>query len=197
MAVLEISLTCQGCSRDCRATIPGDTDAGVLRCRACGRVLLNFRALKGYVYVLSNAKMPGMVKIGSTTRRVEERVEELSGATGVPTPFTVEAYFSSPAPEAHESEVHRLLDAKRIKGREFFEAGPAEVVQIVQTVVGASPVYLRDASMNLRLEERALIAESGSRWSCGLCKHDWTVRQRSVLRECPLCRSTAIVRLSG
>lgn len=48
---------------------------------------------KGYVYVLINPSIKGMVKIGKTTRTPEERAKELSLATGVPTPFVV-AYES-------------------------------------------------------------------------------------------------------
>ena len=42
---------------------------------------------KGYVYVLVNPSMEGYVKIGKTKRKPEVRVQELSQATGVPTPF--------------------------------------------------------------------------------------------------------------
>jgi transposase-like protein len=223
MELLEISLTCQGCSAECRVKISTGIDAGGFRCSACGRHLLRFRVLKGFVYILSNPKMPGLVKVGCTTRRVEERVEELNSATGVPTPFIVEAYFASSAPEQHESEVHTQLDAKRIKGREFFEAGLTEAVQTVQAVVGSDPVFLRNELLTLlhpkksdestpeggqsrwrpgRTREpgpphkQTAIAESATRWSCGLCKAEWTVPQKSELSQCPLCRGTVIVCLS-
>ena len=50
----------------------------------------------GFIYVLVNSSMPGLVKIGKTTRRPSDRVRELSGVTGVPTPFVVayEEYFA-------------------------------------------------------------------------------------------------------
>lgn len=56
---------------------------------------------KGYVYVLSNPCMPGIVKIGKTTRSVEDRANELY-QTGVPEPFKVEEFFHSP--DCHELE---------------------------------------------------------------------------------------------
>ncbi len=53
----------------------------------------------GYVYVLMNSSMRGLVKIGKTEREPEERAKELSASTGVPTPFMVEimgtGYFYS------------------------------------------------------------------------------------------------------
>jgi len=140
--------------------------------------------------------MPGLVKIGCTTRRVEERVEELNGASGVPAPFTMEAYFGSSTPEEHEAEIHKRLGAQRVKGREFFEAGITTVVRAVQEVVGARPTYLRGASVNLGPEPPGVFADAGTRWSCGLCKHEWTVSQRSALSQCPLCQSSSIVCLS-
>ena len=43
----------------------------------------------GWVYALINRSYDGLVKIGKTTRHPSERAEELSSASGVPTPFTV------------------------------------------------------------------------------------------------------------
>lgn len=46
----------------------------------------------GFVYILGNAAMPGIYKLGMTTRSPRERAAELSGATAVPVPFVVLAY---------------------------------------------------------------------------------------------------------
>jgi len=78
----------------------------------------------GYVYVLMNPSMEGMVKIGKTQREPEKRAKELSSTTGVPTPFVVvyESYFES-CSEA-EDFVHTSLGVKghRVsENREFFE----------------------------------------------------------------------------
>jgi hypothetical protein len=40
--------------------------------------------MRGYIYVLTNPNMPGLVKIGYTQRLPRERANELSRATGVP-----------------------------------------------------------------------------------------------------------------
>ena len=42
-----------------------------------------------YVYVLQNPAFPHLLKIGFTTRTPEERAEELSRHSGVPTLFRV------------------------------------------------------------------------------------------------------------
>src|SRR5581483_11866894 len=59
---------------------------------ATGRLMDN-----GYVYVLSNATMPGLLKIGKTTRSSDERARELSRSTSVPSRFVVEYEIFSPA----------------------------------------------------------------------------------------------------
>ncbi len=75
----------------------------------------------GFVYVLSNKAMPGLVKIGCTQKDPRERANELY-ATGVPFPFIVEASVRTRDPHELEARVHQLLNSKRAHGRrEFFE----------------------------------------------------------------------------
>jgi hypothetical protein len=88
----------------------------------------------GYVYVLMNPSLVGMVKIGKTTRDVEERAKELSASTGVPTPFTVvyDAYFEDC--DAAEMYVHTLLSEKGFRvseHREFFEIPIKDAIDAV------------------------------------------------------------------
>ena len=79
----------------------------------------------GYVYILSNAAMPGLLKIGMTTRHPRDRVMELSGATGVPIAFEVLWYMPVSNARAAEAEAHRTLDRYRLSGnREFFQVDP-------------------------------------------------------------------------
>jgi hypothetical protein len=75
---------------------------------------------KGYVYVLSNPAMPGLVKIGMTTGRPEARAAQLS-TTGVPEPFVLEAKFCCPDCRFFEAYVHAAFDGCRVgSGKEFF-----------------------------------------------------------------------------
>ncbi len=41
----------------------------------------------GTIYVLVNPSIPGLVKVGKTTRSVDIRIKELSTVTGVPSQF--------------------------------------------------------------------------------------------------------------
>lgn len=81
------------------------------------------RARRGVVYVLSNQAMPGLLKIGMTTRTMQERLRELNSATGVPVPYRVEAVVEAEDARAVERETHRLLLGTRVNDRrEFFRA---------------------------------------------------------------------------
>lgn len=75
-----------------------------------------------YIYLLSNNSMPGVLKIGCTTRLPESRAAELF-STGVPTPFEVTAFWSVEPTKIKQIEfdVHELLAAYRVhNNREFF-----------------------------------------------------------------------------
>jgi hypothetical protein len=100
----------------------------------------NRMANVGYVYVLANSAMPGLVKVGRTARSTTERAAELSRATGVPTPFIVvfEQLFEDCV--AAEDFVHTYLESKGFRpsaDREFFNAPVADVVRAVMSAIGA------------------------------------------------------------
>ena len=90
--------------------------------------------MKGYVYVLVNSSLPGLVKVGKTTRLPSERVQELSGATGVPTPFIVAFEEAFDDCNVAEQFVHAQLESKGLRqasNREFFRANTADVIRVV------------------------------------------------------------------
>ena len=88
----------------------------------------------GYVYVLSNASMPGLLKIGMTHRTPQERLRELNASTGV-LPFTLEAFVTSTDVRFAEKEIHRRLAGRRVSDRrEFFNVGLPEALTVVRTV---------------------------------------------------------------
>jgi hypothetical protein len=86
-----------------------------------------------YVYVLVNKSMPDMVKIGMTVRDVEERAKEISGATGVPTPWIPVYSFKCFDSYKLEQELHEHLDAVRVAGnREMFYMHSSDAVATVK-----------------------------------------------------------------
>ena len=94
----------------------------------------------GYLYVLANSAMPGLVKVGKTTRTPSERAAELSSATGLPSPFIVvyEQLFADCS--AAESFVHTYLGQKGFRiseNREFFNAPVNDVVRAIMSALEA------------------------------------------------------------
>lgn len=90
---------------------------------------------KGLVYVLTNSAMPGLVKIGMTTRdSVDTRMKELY-STGVPVPFEC-AYaceVSSTDCAKIENALHTAFAPNRINAnREFFSILPRQAIVILE-----------------------------------------------------------------
>ena len=80
------------------------------------------------VYIFTNEGMPGLCKIGYTSRNdVKERAKELY-TTGVPYPFQI--YYSCLVANGKniESILHRLFAENRVNNnREFFDLDPEKV----------------------------------------------------------------------
>jgi hypothetical protein len=79
----------------------------------------------GYVYCFVNESMPGLAKIGMTTRTPQERLEEAntSDTWKPPTFYTIAFAKCVTDPKAKERTIHKLLEkyAEKIhKRREFF-----------------------------------------------------------------------------
>lgn len=76
----------------------------------------------GYVYVMSNPSMPGLLKIGFTTRAIEERLQEANQPnTWIPMPFSLELSKFVVNPQQKETTIHRILAKDRVNpSREFF-----------------------------------------------------------------------------
>ena len=85
----------------------------------------------GFVYVLANASMPGLLKIGKTIHHPEARAKDLQ-TTGVATPFVVVYFIQTNQMSAVEKAVHRQLAKYRVsKRREFFRVDPQTAANVV------------------------------------------------------------------
>lgn len=119
----------------------------------------------GYIYVLINPSLQGMVKIGKTTRNPEDRAKELSNATGVPTPFIVGYSVIVSDCDAAEKFVHELLSlqgARLTKNREFFEITLSDAVKVLTECEGIYSVLDSDVSHQSEEDEDHLGDEYGS-----------------------------------
>ena len=90
---------------------------------------------KGIVYVLTNSAMPGLVKIGMTTREsIDTRMKELY-STGVPVPFDCEYACEVKASDCAKIEkaLHSAFKPNRINdNREFFQIKPEQATAILE-----------------------------------------------------------------
>lgn len=89
----------------------------------------------GIVYALTNPAMPGLVKIGMTSRNnIDERMKELYG-TGVPVPFECKyaCKVKSSDCEKIEKALHTAFAPDRINAnREFFKIKPEQAMAILE-----------------------------------------------------------------
>jgi hypothetical protein len=97
---------------------------------------------QGWVYVMVNASMRNLVKVGQTAREPRLRVAELSSATGVPTPFMLEFRQLYADCERAEREIHEVLDARGLRvsaNREFFHGPARTIVRIIMAHAAREP----------------------------------------------------------
>lgn len=88
--------------------------------------------MAGWVYVLENESMPGLVKVGYTKNSPKSRAGQLY-QTGLPTPFTVYYAGLYENPRATEGLAHKALKHCRVsRGREFFKCQPSEAVAAIE-----------------------------------------------------------------
>lgn len=110
---------------------------------------------QSHVYVLSNASMPGLLKIGRTDRSPIDRAKEL-GTTGVPTPFVLEYFVPVENAVQAEATIHRILEEKGFrtsKVREFFELSVAEAKAVIQIALNIKASDGPDFSLRELLRE--------------------------------------------
>jgi len=119
---------------------------------------------KGYVYVLSNPSMPGLVKIGMSSAGGHVRAKQLY-QTGVPTPFVIEFQVYVEYYQEVENNIHLMLDGCRLGGREFFQIEVDEAITSLLDVVAS--MY----SMKVTDEHFIMDDEQVSRFCTGLNLH--------------------------
>lgn len=122
----------------------------------------------GIVYVLTNAKMPGVVKIGLTRNDdVGQRVKQLY-TTGVPVPY--EVHYSAKVPDCAKLErvLHQVFDDKRVRNdREFFESDP-DLARLIIDLVKIEERQVSDAEQGISVEQRVKIETEKAKRAPGL-----------------------------
>ena len=80
--------------------------------------------MRGWVYVISNPAMPGLVKVGYSTKDPDSRAEELNH-TGSPQPYIVEYEILIEEPRDIEQKTHKRLSPFSA-GKEWFQCSVQE-----------------------------------------------------------------------
>ena len=82
----------------------------------------------GYIYLLSNPALAGIIKVGHTKRAdVSIRAQELSSSTSIPLPFVIECSWLVESPSDWEARIHaRLAFCRVARDREFFRIETSE-----------------------------------------------------------------------
>jgi len=96
--------------------------------------LAHVQIKEGFVYVLTNELMPGILKIGFTGRNPDARAKEISSQIGLPSDFVVAGYWRTKDPYIVEQRIHDLLSEFR-KPREFFEVSLDVAMQAIEKLV--------------------------------------------------------------
>ncbi|MGE0810365.1 MAG: GIY-YIG nuclease family protein [Immundisolibacter sp.] len=93
-------------------------------------------AIRGWVYVITNEAMPGLLKVGHSTKDPALRAQELA-STGTPTPFAVEYDALVINPVEVEKVCHKRLAEYR-KGKEWFACNVAIAVKAISEAAGGN-----------------------------------------------------------
>jgi hypothetical protein len=111
----------------------------------------------GYIYLLSNPSLKGIIKIGFSLRNVQERVLELNH-TNLPTPFVIEKIFRAFNPQWIEKAIHVLLSSLRVnENREFFRIELTKAIELIETNFEKS--FINDEENELSEKERIELAQ--------------------------------------
>lgn len=117
--------------------------------------------MKGWVYVISNVAMPGIVKVGYSMKDPDSRADEL-GHTGSPHPYLVDYDVLVDEPREVERAVHRQLRDKR-EGKEWFRCSIDEAVASVKSVVGERGLLERFKRVDRETAERLVREQEAQR----------------------------------
>ena len=115
-------LTCRRCGN----TFTAEED----RCSKCG-LFVRPDSGDGFVYVLINPHMEGLVKIGKTTRDPMSRAAELSQHTGLPADFILVFQQEVTNCDVVEQLVHEKLKKHRLPNKEFFSVPVDKAIHAV------------------------------------------------------------------
>ncbi|WP_165088771.1 GIY-YIG nuclease family protein [Neisseria yangbaofengii] len=135
---------------------------------------------QGWVYVLTNQGMPGLIKIGFTKNLPQERARELYG-TGVAYPFEVAYQVCCYHYPQVERKVHAQLSDKRVNGgREFFACPVEEAAQVIRQCAGKNLISAQDLRTGEVWQNKPADKPS-KKTSVQTASHHWRIRHYHLI----------------
>lgn len=132
--------------------------------------------IKGWVYIISNKAMPGIIKIGYSRKDPKLRAEELKH-TGSPYPYVVEYEMLIENPYKIEQRIHRRL-SKNKEGKEWFRCSVKDAIVAIKEIAATSIIYEQSRA--------------------GLTEEPQTIEQPpQVVGKCHQCPGDVVLKGSG
>jgi hypothetical protein len=92
-------------------------------------------SIRGWVYIISNQAMPGLIKIGYSTKDPTLRAGELNN-TGAPHPYVVLYDVLVTGPREIEQRAHKELKLHSV-GKEWFSCSVDDAVSVIRRLAAA------------------------------------------------------------
>ena len=143
-------------------------------------------SLRGWIYVLVNPSLAGLVKVGFSTKDPALRVKELS-STGVPLLFSIAYEALVENPRDMEQRVHSNLKSSH-ESKEFFRTTPEAAVAAIRAVAN-------EIGAELQLERDDLRAQGGKLATTPEAPHVPTPPARTLSSSEVLARAQVDVHL--
>lgn len=96
---------------------------------------------EGYIYILENKSLPGILKIGYTDRSPLDRVREINAGTGVIIPWHISTTFPCKSPNHIETLVHQSLSQYRLN-KEGFNVSISLAEEIIQKIIDENNAHI-------------------------------------------------------
>jgi hypothetical protein len=145
--------------------------------------------VRGWVYVITNKAMPGLVKVGFSTKDPLLRANELAH-TGSPHPYMVAYDALIRSPRDVEQALHSKLSQMR-EGKEWFRCSVAVVVAEIRSLYGPEILLEQSGSTNDDDEDEApAILSDTVRGPCTYCGTLLEISRDSYAEAitCPGCK---------
>lgn len=89
---------------------------------------------KGFVYIMTNQAMPGLLKIGRTSKLPEKRAQDSDlASTGIPSKFEVQYYVLFDNMVLAEKKIHMNLNSYHYK-KEFFRVDIPTAIMVIESI---------------------------------------------------------------